>query len=112
MVCAIILLLHDFLGKETTFVNLYCHGGLLVVSVYYLLYLAKKRQPLSDGLAGKSFMPLRWFVIMATSSLLLSFFLLYGIEGDPIWITALSLGITALFLLAVYVAVQRVGRLR
>ena len=43
IVCAIILLIHDFLAKETSFVNLYLHGGMLVVGVYFL-YLANKRQ--------------------------------------------------------------------
>lgn len=109
IVCAIILLIHDFLAKETSFLNLYLHGGMLVVGVYFL-YLANKRQSPSQDSSNKKVISLNWFVVFAIAGLLFTFFLLYVIEGYPIWTVSISVGVTAIFLVVIYIVMRRLGR--
>lgn len=82
---------------------------MLVVGVYFL-YLANKRQSQSQDPSNKKVISLNWFVVFAIAGLLLTFFLLYVIEGYPIWTVSISVGVTAIFLVVIYIVMRRLGR--
>jgi len=105
MFCAIIFIIDDFVAKQTQFIKWYLNANLFVMGVY-VLYLAKKRQGLFEVLPNTPFISFRWFAAIAVAGLLLSFYWFHVVQTYPIWIVSLSVGIIALFWVALYAGVK------
>jgi hypothetical protein len=110
IILAALLLISDLLEGDATFINLYLHGGMLLVGGYFF-YLARKRQRLSGPVSKRKPVSLRLFIILASLGLVVTFFVLHYLGAYPIWIIAASVGITAILLTVIALIVRIRGYL-
>jgi hypothetical protein len=110
MILGGLLLTHDFLESDATFIHIYLHGGMLLVGGYFF-YLARKKPRLSQVDSKRKRISLRLYIILASIGLFLTVFALYYLGAYPIWIIAVSVGITVIFLTIIALIVQRRGYL-
>ena len=110
IILAALLLTSDLLEGDATFINLYLHGGMLLVGGYFF-YLNRKRQRLSEADSKGKPVSLRLFIILASIGLILTFFALYYLGAYSIWIIAVSVGITAILLTIIALIARRRGYL-